>query len=104
MAPELALILVLITPGAGHAGEPALEEELCVQVRGFVTVGRTLPGLEETHVLACAAFPRAISLRIALDEVANGEPYPGDHGIRWAPTSEVTSSPKRGQLGWESLG
>lgn len=33
----------------------------------------------------CAAFPNGIPLGIQRDEISHKEPYPCDHGVRFAP-------------------
>jgi len=64
--------------------EPKCYTRNCVHFLGMKYIG----GLDETNErLICAAYPTGIPDPIAYGDELHIEPYPGDHGIQYAPDS-----------------
>jgi hypothetical protein len=61
--------------------EPKCRKRGCVHFQGV----RQPDGTEKSERVVCEAFPDGIPEEIAYGDNPHTEPYPGDHGILYAP-------------------
>ncbi len=64
--------------------EPKCYTRNCKYFKGVKWLGRE----ESSEVPFCQAFPRGIPATIAYGDNLHLGPYPGDHGIRYAPKEQ----------------